>query len=95
MGLLDRHTRSVRNGASGLARNHCGHLAGKTGTSGTKSSHLGIEYPGAAGSGEVKTCRGGDVVRADTEQFGSDGPVYIPIGVGRVTPKSLAGVVDG
>ena len=32
------------------------------GTSGTESSHLGMEHPGAAGSGEVETCRGGDVV---------------------------------
>ena len=45
----------------------CGHLAGMRGTSGTKSSHLGMEHPGAAGSGEMKTCRGGDVVEAGAE----------------------------
>ena len=32
-----------------------------------KSSHLGMEHPGAAGSGEVKTCGGGDVVEAGAE----------------------------
>ena len=32
-----------------------------------KSSHLGMEHPEAAGSGEVKTCRGGDVVEAGAE----------------------------
>ena len=32
-----------------------------------KSSHLGMEHPGAAGSGEVETPRGGDVVEAGAE----------------------------
>ena len=45
----------------------CGHLAGATGTSGTKSSHMSMEHLGAAGSGEVKTCRGGEVVEAGAE----------------------------
>ena len=75
----------------------CGHLAGATGTSGTKSSRLSMEHPGAAGSCEVKTCRGGDVVEAGAEMIlnnVSNWPVLIPTGVGRVTPWSLAGVVD-
>ena len=42
----------------------CGLLVG---TTGTKCSRLGIEHPGAAGSGEVKTSRGGDVVEAGAE----------------------------
>ena len=37
------------------------------GNSETKSSHLGMEHPGAAGSGEVEACRGGDVVEAEAE----------------------------
>ena len=28
---------------------------------------MGMEHPGAAGSGEVEACRGGDVVRAEAE----------------------------
>ena len=52
---------------AGLLVTTCGHLAGTTGTSGTKSSLLGMEHPGAAGNGEVKTCRGGDVVEAGAE----------------------------
>ena len=51
----------------GLPATTCGHLVGASGTSGTKSSRLGMEHPGAAGSGEVKTCRGGDVVEAGAE----------------------------
>ena len=39
------------------------------GTSGTKSSHLGMEHPGAVGSGEVETCRGADVVEAGLEAY--------------------------
>ena len=50
----------------------CGHLAGTTGTSGAKSSRLGMEHPGAAGSGEVKTCRGEDVVEAGEEAILND-----------------------
>ena len=42
-------------------------LAGATSTSGTKSSRLGMEHPGAAGSGEEKTWRGGAVVEAGAE----------------------------
>ena len=53
-----------------------------------------MEHPGAAGSGEVKTCRGGDVVEAG-ERTGSKQTTYIPTVVGRVTPWSLSGVVDG
>ena len=45
----------------------CGLLAGMTGTSRTKSSRPGMEHPGAAGSGEVKTWRGGAVVEAGAE----------------------------
>ena len=45
----------------------CGLLAGATGTSGTKSVRLGMEHPGGAGSGEVKTWRGGAVVEAGAE----------------------------
>ena len=52
---------------AGLLVMTCGHLAGATGTSGTKSSRLGMEHPGAADSGEVKTCRGRDVVEAGAE----------------------------
>ena len=61
---LGRHARSVSNRASGLARNDLQLFAGATGTSGTKFSRLGMEHPEAAGSGEVKTFRGGDVVEA-------------------------------
>ena len=42
----------------------CGLLAGATGTPGTKSSRLGMEHLGAAGSGEVKTWRAVAVVEA-------------------------------
>ena len=45
----------------------CGLLAGATSTSETKSSRLGMEHPGAADSGEVKTWRGGAVVEAGSE----------------------------
>ena len=56
-------------GASGtkqadLRETTCGLLAGMTGT---KSFRQGFEHPGAAGGGEVKTCRGGDVVKAGAE----------------------------
>ena len=37
-----------------------------------KSSHLGMEHPGAAGSGEVETCRGADVVEAGAEAILND-----------------------
>ena len=50
----------------------CGLLAGATSTSGTKSSHLGMEHPRAAGSGEVKTWRGGAVVEAAAEVMLND-----------------------
>ena len=56
---------------AGLHVTTCGHLAGTTGTSGAKSSRLGMEHPGAAGSGEVKTCRG-DVVEAGVEAILND-----------------------
>ena len=68
------------------------------GNSGTKSSHLGIEHPGAAGSGEEETC-GGDVVEAGAEaiqnELGPKHPAYILNWVGRVMRCTLAGVVDG
>ena len=60
----------------------CGILAGATGTSGTKSSRLGMKHPGAAGSGEVKTWKGGAVVEAGAEailnELGPKQPAYIP-----------------
>ena len=63
-----------------------------------KSSHLGIEHPGAAGSGEVETCRGGDVVEAGAEailnELGPKQPAYILNWVGRVTRWTHAGNVD-
>ena len=69
------------------------------GTSGTRSSHLGIEHPGAAGNGEVETCRGGDVVEAGAEailnELGPKQPAYITNRVGRVTQLSLDGVMSG
>ena len=34
---------------------------------GTSSTHLGMEYPAAAVSGEVEACRGGAVVEAGVE----------------------------
>ena len=50
-----------------------------------KSSHLGMEHPGAAGSGEVKTCRGGDVVEAGAEvilnNVGPTGLLIYPLGL--------------
>ena len=70
---------------AGLRVTTCGHLAGATGTSGTKSSGLGMEHPGAAGSGEVKTCRGEDIVEAGAKailnESGFNWPVYISIGL--------------
>ena len=58
-----------------------------------------MEHPGAAGSSEVKTWRGGAVVEAGAEAILNDlGPnwaVYMPTGVGRVTWWSLAGTVSG
>ena len=39
----------------GLCVTTFSHLVGMTGTSGTKSSRLGVEHPGAAVSAEVKT----------------------------------------
>ena len=44
-----------------------GLLASATGTSGTKSSRLGMEHPGAASSDEVKTWRGGAIIEAGAE----------------------------
>ena len=77
----------------------CGLLAGATSTSGTKSSRLGMEHPGAAGSGEVKTWREGAVVESGAEailnELGPKQPAYIPNWVGRVTWWSLAGAVSG
>ena len=70
---------------AGLRVTTCGHLAGATGTSGTKSSRLGMEHSGAAGSGEVKTCRGGDVVEAGAEailnNLGPTGLFIYPLGL--------------
>ena len=64
-----------------------------------KSSHLVMEHPGAAGSGEVKTCRGGDVVEVGAEailnELGPKQPAYILNWVGRVTQCTLARVADG
>ena len=45
----------------------CSLLASATSTSGTKSSRLGMEHLGSAGSGEVKTWRGGAVIEAGAE----------------------------
>ena len=63
----------------------CCLMAGTAGTSGTKSSHLGMEHAGAAGSGEGKTCGGGDVVEARAEEIlnelGPKQPAYIPNGL--------------
>ena len=61
--------RHVESRASGLAKQE---LAGFWQACATnlrnKSSHLGMEHPGAAGSGEVKT-GGGDVVEAGAESI--------------------------
>ena len=58
----------------------CCHLPGMTGTSGTMSFRLGMEHPGAAGSGEVKTCRGRDVVEAGVEAILNNlGPIGLLI----------------
>ena len=69
------------------------------GNSGTKYSHLGMKQLGAAGSGEVKTCRGGDVVEAGAEailnELGPKQPAYILNWVARVTRCTLARVEDG
>ena len=96
---LGKHARSVRTEQASFRVTTCGHLVGTTGTSGIKSSRLGVEHPGAGGSGEVKTCRGGDVVEAGAEAIPNDlgpkWPVYIPTGVGRVTWWSLAAAVSG
>ena len=59
-------------GASGMEQpdlrlTTCGLLAGATGTWGPKSSRLGMEHPEAVGVGEVKTWRGGVVVKAGAE----------------------------
>ena len=45
----------------------CGLLAGTREELRNKPSHLCMEHPGAAGSGEVDTCRGRDVVEAGAE----------------------------
>ena len=45
----------------------CGLLAGTREELRNKPSHLGMEHPGAAGSGEADTCRGRDVVEAGAE----------------------------
>ena len=49
-----------------------------------KSSHLDMEHPGAEGSGEVKTCGGGDVVEAGAEvilnNVGPTGLLTYPLG---------------
>ena len=64
-----------------------------------KSSYLGMEHPRAAGSGELETFRGGDVVEAVAEailiELSPKQPAYILNWVGRVTRWTLAGVVDG
>ena len=61
-GLLVGTLRASGTEQAGLRVTTCGLLAGATGTSGTKSYRPGMEHPGAAISGEVNTCRGGDVV---------------------------------
>ena len=44
-----------------------------------------MEHPGAAGSGEVKTCRGGDVVEAGADAIlnnvGATGLLIYPLGL--------------
>ena len=74
-------------------------MVGTLEASGTKSSRLGMEHPGAASSGEVKTCRGGGVVEAGAEailsNLGSKQPAYILNWVGKATRCMLASVADG
>ena len=69
----------------GLRVTTCSLLAGATRTSMTKSSRLGMEHSGAAGSGEVKTWRGGDVVEAGAEailnNLGPTGMFIYPLGL--------------
>ena len=63
--LLGRH---VRGRASGLAKQQLTvSWQAYVRNTGTRSWHLGMEHPGAAGSGEVKACRGGGVVKAEEE----------------------------
>ena len=57
-----------------------------------KSTHLGMEHPGAAGRGEVDTCRGGEAI---LNELGPKQPAYVLNWVGRVTQCTLARVTDG
>ena len=58
-----------------------------------------MEHPGAAGSGEVVTRRGSEVVEAEAEailnELGPKQPAYILNWVGRMTRCTLARVADG
>ena len=60
-------------------------MVGALGTSGTKSSRLGMEHLGTAGSGEVKTCREGDIVEAGAEvilnNLSPTGLIIYPLGL--------------
>ena len=58
---LGRHPRSVRNRASGLARNDLRPFGRRDRNLMIKVFLSGHGTSRAAGSGEVKTCRGGDV----------------------------------
>ena len=63
----------------------CGLLAAHARNLRNNSSRLGMEHPGAAGSGEVKTCRGGDIVEAGAEAIlknvGATGLLIYPLGL--------------
>ena len=64
---LGRHARSVRNRASGLAHNDLRSHGRHNRNLRNKVFLFGMQHPGAAGSGEVKSCRGGGVVEARAE----------------------------
>ena len=67
----------------GLLVMTCDHLVGSTGTSGTKSS-LFVRNKVFTGSGEVKSCRGGEVGEAGAEviqnNLGPTGLLIYPLG---------------
>ena len=96
--LFGRH---VRSGASRLAKQRLGASwqACMHEDPQEQSSRLSMEHPGAAGSGEVKTCRREAVVEAGAEAILNNmGPkqlAYILNRVVRVMRCTLAGVVDG
>ena len=72
--------------ASGLAKQKlAGSWQARARNLRNKSSHLGMEHPGAAGSGEVKTGGRGDVVEAGAEAMlnnvGATGLLIYPLGL--------------